>query len=177
MASLRIEPPAYPRSEAGEPGDDLVIKPVSSPAEERAMIELRRLVFQDEQGIAKLSLTDPDEPRSQAVVAWQHGVPVGTGRLTFPGDRRHAYISWVATRKDLRRRGIGEAVMRYLLDVADQEDVESVVLSAQAHAISFYQKFGFVPVGSPFEVRTIPHQTMIRHRPSAQHATNGLRSS
>jgi predicted GNAT family N-acyltransferase len=166
MIDLRLRNERLTKPVAGEADSgQLEVRWVESPDDHAAMVELRRIIFREEQRLADLTLTDPDESRSHAVIALVDGRPVGTGRLTFPHERKHAYISWVATLKAYRNQGIGGAMMRVLMESADSRRFETVVLSAQAHAISFYRAFGFVPIGSPFEVRGIPHQTMLRHLP------------
>ena len=141
-----------------------------SEAELAAVLELRRRVFRDEQGIAEGDIADPDDARSlHALALLPEGPgrrPVGTGRLTLGfGDRGEALVAWVATLPEARRRGIGLAVMRFLLAAADNAGAPLVVLAAQTHAEGFYRRLGFVPAGRPYLVRGVEHRWMGRYRP------------
>lgn len=136
-----------------------------------AVLELRRQVFGLEQGIAGAVVSDRDDDRSLhalALLADAAGQrrPVGTGRLTLGhGHQGEALIAWVATRPEARGRGVGTAVMRFLLAAADEAGAPLTVLSAQTHADRFYRRLGFVPAGRPFTVKGIEHRRMTRGRP------------
>lgn len=143
-----------------------------TPEEMTAIFELRRRVFYEEQGIIDGRVTDGDDSRSfHAMAVIPEGV-VGAGRLTPPGrGRAEAHIAWVATLPGYRRHGVGTAVMQALLAAADAAGYPAVVLSAQAHALRFYERLGFVPYGDRFRVRGIEHQMMVRRRPRSDDAT------
>jgi predicted GNAT family N-acyltransferase len=159
---------------AGEDGWVEIREP-SSYQEFSAIFEIRRLVFGDELGMVEAGVSDVDDSRSIHAFAAFHpgpvvpGRPVATGRLTpRAGPNGAALITWVATLPTFRRRGIGEAVMRFLLDAAERAGAEVVVLSAQAPAMTFYRRLGFHPYGQTSVVRGITHQPMARMR-SARH--------
>ena len=139
-------------------------------AEFAAVLELRRRVFGDEQGIVDADVTDPDDERSLHALALLPDAsggrrPVGTGRLTLGhGERGEGLIAWVATLPEARGRGVGAATMRFLLAAADEAGAPMVVLSAQTHAEGFYRRLGFVAAGRPFAVKGIEHRWMARPR-------------
>ncbi len=143
------------------------VRSVESSADLDAVLALRRSVFGEEQGLAGTAVADADDARSLialAVIAGSGGErPVGTGRLTL--GPFGAQITWVATLAEDRRRGVGGAVMRFLLAAADTAGVPAVSLNAQDHALAFYRRLGFVPYNNPFEVKGIVHQAMTRRRP------------
>ncbi len=135
-----------------------------------AVRRVRETVFGDEQQMMDSTATDPDDARSLHALALLtldgEQVPVSTGRLTPDyGEGGEALIAWVATLPAYRGRGIGSAVIRFLLRSADSTRVPLVVLSAQAHAIDFYERLGFVTFGRRYTIRGIEHQWMARHRP------------
>ena len=144
---------------------ELDIFAASTEEELRQVFELRAEVFREEQRLADLPMTDPDEGRSLTLLAELDGELIGTGRLTPPGGQRLAYLSWIATRKDFRRLGVGSAIVEQLLTAADKAEYPMTLLSAQTHAIRFYRQFGYKPFGTVFTVRGIPHQSMSRTRP------------
>ena len=159
---------------AGEDGWVEIREP-NSHLEFSAIFEIRRRVFGDELGMVEAGVSDVDDSRSVHALAAFHkdptapACPVATGRLTLnAGPNGAAVITWVATLPDFRRRGIGEAVMRFLLDAAERSGAEVVVLSAQAPALAFYRRLGFVPYGQSSVVRGITHQPMVRMRSWAE---------
>ena len=59
-----------------------------------------------------------------------------------------------------RGRGVGEALLKALLDQARALGYPSVELHAQVHAISFYTKYGFEAYGDEFVECEIRHRMM-----------------
>ena len=70
--------------------------------------------------------------------------------------------------RDVRGRGIATQIMEQALEVCKGRaaaldpttQVARVSLNAQTQAQDFYAKFGFQPVGEPFDEEGIPHVTM-----------------
>lgn len=148
------------------------IRPVVSDNDLRAAFAVRSAVFRDEQRLADLPMTDPDEDRSWTLVAELDGIVVATGRLTPPSPQRMAYLSWIATLRDYRHVGIGSALVQALVEEADRRSYPMTLLSAQTHAIRFYGRFGYRSFGTVFTVRGIPHQSMSRTRPFSPNETS-----
>lgn len=141
------------------------IRPAETEDDFQAVYALRSQVFREEQQLADLPMTDPDERRSLTLMAEQDGYLIGTGRLSPPTPQRLAYLSWIATANEYRRHGVGSAIVAELVDAADKAGYPMTLLSAQTHAIRFYRQFGYKPFGTVFTVRGIPHQSMSRTRP------------
>jgi predicted GNAT family N-acyltransferase len=141
---------------------------VETRADLNAVLALRRQVFKVELGMIGESVEDIDDRRSVIALAsltLDSGTvrPVGTGRLTLgAGLHGEGVLTWVATAAGFRRLGVGEAVMRFLLDTADRAGSPPLILAAQAPAIEFYRRLGFVPNGHVYVVSGI-HLPMIRH--------------
>ncbi|MEZ4532396.1 MAG: GNAT family N-acetyltransferase [Thermomicrobiales bacterium] len=133
----------------------------------QAVYALRSRVFREEQRLADLPMTDPDEHKSITLMAIQDGHLIGTGRLSPPAPQRLAYLSWIATEREYRKHGVGSAIVTELVDAADRAGYPMTLLSAQTHAIRFYRQFGYKPFGTVFTVRGIPHQSMSRSRPAS----------
>lgn len=140
----------------------LVIREAVTADEQRAVIEIRREVFTDEQDLTDVVDRDPYDqgPGALLVLALLAGRPVGTGRLHVWRDE--GQIAWVAVRRPYRGRGIGWEIMEALLSAAGELGAQRVSLSAQAHAIGFYRLLGFRPAGTPFIMGNIEHITMVR---------------
>ena len=169
--------PVDTREVSGEP---LVARSVESDDDWAAVQVVRRLVFHDEQGFIGTETTDSDDGRSFQALAtvpvadvamgesWSalrvgDRLVVSVGRMT-PGSARgsEATITWVATVPDFRGRGAAAAVMALMLQRADEIGAPTVRLSSQGHAVPFYRRLGFQPVGAPYEIRGMPHQLMAR---------------
>lgn len=118
---------------------------------------IRQSVFVCEQHVPLAFETDHLDSHCQHVLAHWNGWAVATGRLT-PAGR----IGRVAVTKPLRRRGVGRQVMEILLAVAKAEGHRQVVLSAQCHAIPFYEKLGFYAQGLMYQEVGIDHITMYK---------------
>ena len=96
---------------------------------------------------------------------WQPGAePVAYLRvLGEPGGG--VRIGRVCTAVPARGTGLGGRLMAAALAEIGPRDV---VLDAQVRAQGLYQRFGFEPVGEPFDEDGIPHITMRRSPSSAR---------
>ena len=154
------------RSPATAALSGLTVRLVDTEREFAGVLEVRRRVFFDEQGLVGMGVTDRDDARSVHVVATLGDTVIGSARLTpSVGQPRAAQIAWVATLADYRGRGVGTAMMQRLLEAADETGLTDVTLSAQTHALDFYRRLGFTPYGRRFAVTGIEHQMMARSRP------------
>ncbi len=165
----RVEPPLAADADPWRRVEVVAARPGP---EFEAVIGLRRRVFGREQGMVDGRVTDKDDARSLNALALRPAAdgptPVGTGRLTLDyGEQREALIAWVATAPEARERGVGSAIMCFLLAAADQAAAARVVLAAQVQAQSFYRRLGFVGAGQPYLVRGVPHRWMARTRESS----------
>lgn len=80
---------------------------------------------------------------------------LATGRLLPDG-----HIGRMAVMADARDLGLGARVLQALIDEARRQGMTEVVLSAQLHAIGFYQRFGFVAEGEVYLDCAIEHKDM-----------------
>jgi len=136
-----------------------VVREVESLAEMEEVFRIRDEVFVHEQRLTRDARHDPDDRTSIHYLAWRDGRPLGTGRLTLHG--REAQVAWVAVRPEARGSGLGNAVMEAIIDRADLERAAYIVLNAQDHAITFYERLGFEIVGPEFTMGGIGHRVMI----------------
>lgn len=123
-----------------------------------ALRAVREPVFVLEQRVPLELEWDDLDPLCVHVIARDAaGAPIGTGRLT--PERR---IGRMAVLPGWRGRGVGDALLRALLDEAEQAHWPEVTLHAQVSALGFYARHGFVPLGPRFMEAGIEHQTMRR---------------
>jgi predicted GNAT family N-acyltransferase len=120
-------------------------------------VPLRFAVFVQEQGVpVEIELDELDAGCLHAL-AFQGNRAVGTGRLLPDG-----HVGRMAVLKPWRRRGIGGAMLKKLVEAAAGRGVRTLRLSAQVHALEFYRAHGFRPEGKVYEEAGIPHQGMLR---------------
>ena len=138
------------------PVPPFVVRPVNWIATRDRLRAVRRAVFIEEQRVPEeLEWDDADERSYHVLATSEEGEPIGTGRLKLDGQ-----IGRMAVARDWRRRGVGAAILRALLDLARKEGCTSVRLHAQTHAVAFYAKYGFTAVGGQFDEAGIPHRMM-----------------
>jgi len=117
---------------------------------------IRFEVFVQEQQVPpEEELDEIDKLSYHAVVYNEQQVPVATGRLLPDG-----HIGRMAVRKIARGTGIGGIVLAHLIDTARTQGYKEVVLSAQTHAIGFYEKYGFHAEGDIYLDAGIEHRLM-----------------
>ncbi len=141
-------------------GSRVTVALVATTDERAQAYDIRRRVFQDEQGVPAEEEFDADDERATHVLATVDGTPAGTGRVVFHPD--YAKIGRMAVRKEWRRHGVGRAIMDALTGVAAGRGVTRFVLHAQVQAIPFYAALGFGIVSEEFEEAGIPHRRMER---------------
>lgn len=134
-----------------------------SPDAQRAL-DVRMAVFVLEQRVpAEIEVDDVDLIAWHAVAVDETGAACGTGRL-YP-DSVHpdcAHIGRMAVLASHRGRGVGSALMEALLAEASRREFRKAELSAQTHAIPFYERHGFVATGPVYDDAGIPHRKMTR---------------
>ena len=84
---------------------------------------------------------------------------IGTVRLLPDG-----HIGRMAVVKEWRNKGVGQALLSRILDIASMKSMQHIELNAQTTAIGFYEKAGFHRVGDEFLDAGIPHYRMIYRR-------------
>jgi predicted GNAT family N-acyltransferase len=145
---------------------------LATAADMDAAYALRHEVFVVGQAVP--AEVERDELDATAVhgVAYDGGRLVGTGRFTGePGSP--AKIGRMAVDADARGRGVGAAVLRLLERAAVRRGHPEIVLHAQASAIGFYDRAGYLPVGDRFMEAGIEHLTMRKPLPHLRLVTDG----
>lgn len=104
---------------------------------------------------------DADDAHAFHALALIDGEAVGTGRMLEHGADE-VKIGRMAVLKNLRERGIGQRILRFLMEHARSRGRTKAVLHAQISAEGFYLKEGYVPIGEVFDEAGIPHRTMER---------------
>jgi predicted GNAT family N-acyltransferase len=136
--------------------DDFRVEPADWTTDLADLRAVREQVFIVEQRIPEADEWDALDARSRHVVARDaNDRPIGTGRLT-----PERTLGRMAVLDAWRGRGVGAAIVSALLDQARALGYAALEAHAQVHAIRFYEKFGFVAYGDPFDECDIAHRMM-----------------
>ncbi|MGH2412154.1 MAG: GNAT family N-acetyltransferase [Microcystaceae cyanobacterium] len=123
---------------------------------------IRRLVFQEEQGVTATLEFDGQDETADHLLSDLNGQPVGTARIRKL-DRQTAKIERLAVLPTARGKGIGKKLMGAALDaIAQDKQVEKVVINAQEYVTGLYEKLGFQQIGDRFDEAGIPHVKMVK---------------
>lgn len=110
----------------------------------KSALEIRMAVFVVEQHVPAEEEVDAIDEIAHHVLAFDGEVAVATGRLfTAPEDATLGKIGRMAVLESHRGSGAGSAIMDALLVEAKRRGYRTVALSAQLHAIPFYERHGF----------------------------------
>lgn len=138
------------------PAPPFIVRPVNWIATRDRLRALRRIVFIEEQHVPEeLEWDDADAHAYHVLALSEAGEPIGTGRLKLDGQ-----IGRMAVLREWRRRGVGAAILKTLVELGRKEGCPMVRLHAQTHALGFYAKYGFTAVGEEFDEAGIPHRMM-----------------
>lgn len=127
-------------------------------ADAAALRAIRHAVFVLEQHVPEALEWDGIDGQCVHTIAEDaSGQPIGCGRLLPDG-----HIGRMAVLGAWRGRGVGAALLARLVEVAQQRGDAKLMLNAQLHALAFYARFGFSPVGEAFDEAGIAHLAMER---------------
>ena len=133
---------------------------VKNPDELEAAFYVRREVFIKEQNVPEAEELDEADLSSHHVVVYANARPVATGRLF--NDGKIWLIGRISVLKEYRGKQLGKLVVEKLLEKAVELVAGEVHIHAQTHAVSFYEKFGFVAYGETFLEAQIKHISMVK---------------
>lgn len=135
---------------------DYRIEPADYKADFKDLRAVRDSVFIIEQHIPADLEQDDKDPLSHHVIARDnHHNPVGTGRLTPKGQ-----IGRIAVLHQWRNQGVGQSLLRALIEKAQKQGLNQITLETPASASGFFQKFGFIGEGEAFNVAGNEFQRM-----------------
>jgi len=136
--------------------DDFRVESANWAGDGDTLRAIREQVFVVEQRVPVEEEVDALDPISRHVVARDtDGNAIATARLT----PKHT-IGRMAVLGEWRGKGVGEALLRTLVEQARMLGWPEVTLDAQTHAIAFYERAGFIVEGPEFLDCDIPHRVM-----------------
>ena len=140
--------------------ETLKIKIVGYSQEIKALEQIRRTVFREEQNIAEELEFDGLDETSEHLLAYVYQEPIGTLRIREVNSTI-VKIERLAVLSQSRNQGIGRKLIEYAIAlITEKNQYEQIVIHAQYHLKNFYQSFNFQPVGETFEEAEILHIKM-----------------
>jgi len=132
------------------------VEQTSWQASELEIRRIRTAVFVEEQNVpAELDFDGLDKQCIHWLAYDATNAAVGTGRLLPDG-----HFGRMAVLAPNRKRGIGDAIMRAVIETAKTEKLPELYLHAQLTALPFYSGLGFVSYGKEFMDADMPHIAM-----------------
>lgn len=117
---------------------------------------VRELVFIIEQQVPVALEWDGLDQAAQHLLATNlMGEAIGCVRLLGDGS-----IGRMAVLRDWRGKGVGSALLQTAIAINQKKGMQRITLSAQMHAIPFYEKYGFFKCSQPYLDANILHVDM-----------------
>jgi predicted GNAT family N-acyltransferase len=148
------------------------VRLATEPAQVATAYAIRSEVFVGEQGVPPdLELDDRDDTADHFLAYDDVGRPVGAGRLVveppgFAGAPHSTapvgHLGRLAVLGTARGSGLGLALVAAIESRAAERGLSVVALSAQTHAIGFYERLGYAAHGPEFDDAGLPHRWMTR---------------
>ncbi|MEU8888161.1 GNAT family N-acetyltransferase [Streptomyces sp. NPDC048442] len=147
------------------------VRVAAGPEDIDACFSVRKEVFVVEQEVpAELEYDTYDTSAVHVLAVAGDGTPLGTGRLLYGADAAGktgagpevGSLGRLAVSGAARGLGIGAALVRGIEDAARTRGLTAIDLHAQTHALSFYERLGYVAYGPVFLDADIDHRAMRR---------------
>ena len=141
--------------------EGLCLKPVVSPIDMWNAVNIRQVVFREEQNVPYHEDEIFEEQlQSKTYLIYLKDKAIGTIRFREIGERLYK-IERFAIIKEYRNKGYGKQILNYFVDmIAYSYNPCVVTLNAQEQTIGFYQKCGFKEEGDIFIEAGIKHLKM-----------------
>lgn len=119
---------------------------------------VRVKVFVDEQKVPPEEEIDQFEDVATHFVVYDHGKPIGAGRLRELDG--YGKLERICIAADYREKGIGKLIMDTIEAEGKNQGYHGFKLNSQTQAIGFYRKLGYEVCSDEFLDAGIPHVTM-----------------
>ena len=136
----------------------IIVRPETD-AEFQACLEIRHMVFVDEQGVPEEDEFDGYDATAHHFLALCGTLPCGTARWRRT-DNGKIKLERFAVLKTHRSMGVGKKLVLAVL--ASIPSTIPAYLHAQVDVIGFYEKLGFTAEGEIFDECGILHRKMVR---------------
>ncbi|SNR61995.1 Predicted N-acyltransferase, GNAT family [Methylobacillus rhizosphaerae] len=127
--------------------------------EQASIAAIRSQVFIEEQHVPpELEWDGLDESALHLLAMAEDGQVMGCARVLSDGGigRMAVLVSW-------RQQGVGRALLQAAISACQRHGWLDIHLSAQTHAVVFYEKAGFEVISDEYMDAGIPHKAMKLH--------------
>jgi predicted GNAT family N-acyltransferase len=135
--------------------DNINIKQVTWQQAEAHLRQVRTIVFIEEQLVTPEFEWDEIDSTAVHLLATYKDQAIACLRIIH-----HEKIGRMAVLKRWRGMGVGNMLLKNAIDICRQHGSKQIVLSAQTHAIHFYQQAGFQITSAEYTDVHIPHVDM-----------------
>jgi len=143
----------------GAGSNHLTIAEAVSPVQVAECLAIRRQVFIEGQSVPEARELRDEGAACRHFYVKADGQAVAAMRVMC--ETGNAKLQRMAVLTPHRNKGIGRAMLNFVLHTLTAEkQVESAILGAQKHAVSFYEAAGFTLIGEPFEDAGMTHYLM-----------------
>lgn len=148
-----------------------VVRLAAGPDDVAAAYAVRADVFVGEQGVPVDLELDALDDVADHLVAYDGDRAVGAGRLVveppgFEGSDPDlgpvGHLGRLAVRPEARGTGLGLDLVAAVEARARERGLRVMMLSAQTHALGFYERLGYTAYGPVFDDAGLPHRWMRR---------------
>ena len=123
-------------------------------------LTVRNAVFGDEQNYTAGKCRDEHDDMAWFCNVYDvNGNVVATSRSIYLEDKNERLFSKICVLPEYRKFGLGKQMLEKLEGIAKEENANLVLVNSQAHAVSFYEKLGFVKCGKSYveeDIEMIP---------------------
>ena len=140
------------------------IHPIEGAADWQAVSAIRQRVFVEEQRCPPEEEWDAHDATARHVLLTTEDRPAGCARwrVASHDGRAAAKLERFAVLPEFRGRGLGRALVGWVVADAEQAGFSRQMLYAQAHLEAFYESFGFRRSGLDFWEAGLLHTPMVR---------------
>jgi predicted GNAT family N-acyltransferase len=138
------------------------IIPIKNAAEMEQAFAVRRKVFVEEQQVDPAEEYEFEEESTHFLALNGQNEAVGTAR--WRQTEKGIKLERFAVLATYRNSGVGQKLMKAILDDILTDEQPMIYLHAQVQVIPFYEKLGFKTVGEEFVEANIRHKKMVYSR-------------
>ena len=126
--------------------------------EHESLTMIREKVFIKEQKVTPQLEWDGIDEKAIHFLVYKDEKAMGCARALV--IENHMQLGRMAVLKECRGEGIGSNLIEKAVTTAKLNQLSSIYISAQCHAIDFYKKFGFKVTSDIYLDAEIPHRDM-----------------
>ena len=121
-------------------------------------LDLRITVFVNEQGF--VDEVDEFDSFATHLVMYENEKPIATCRFYLKEDKETYMFGRLCVLKEYRGKSLGREMLKKVEEIVKEKGGKAIILHAQYHAKSFYERCGFTQQGEIDYEQNKPHAWM-----------------